>query len=178
MQRTPPTSDERREKDILWFFDLALLLKAANGGLEILGAALILFVPPTLVVRIAEFLTGGELAQDPSDFIAAAIRGAAQSFAVHSHYLLALYLVLHGAIKVLLVIGIFAKKRIAYPLFIFALAIFGVYEAYRGLARHEQLLQILAAFDFTLLILTAYEYRRRYPDHSFLLGTQEDYAER
>lgn len=158
-----PINKEEREKDILWFFDLALLLKAANGGLEILGAALILVVPPSLVIRIVGFLTSGEIAQDPDDPIATAIRSAAQSFAVHSHYLLALYLVLHGVIKVLLVIGIFAGKRIAYPLFMLALAVFGAYETYRGFTRHEQLLQILAIFDFILLILTAYEYRRRYP---------------
>ncbi len=161
-----PTTNEEREKDLMWFFDLALLLKAVNGGLEILGAILILAVPPSLVLRIAAFLTGGELTQDPDDPIATAIQSAAHVLTVNAHYFVALYLVLHGAIKLLLVIGIFAKKRIAYPLFIGALAIFGTYEAYRGFVRHEILLQVLAVFDFTLLILTAYEYRRRYPARS------------
>lgn len=155
--------DNKRERDILWFFDLALLLKAVNGGLEILGAALVLVVPPTLILKIVEFLTGGELAQDPDDPVVSAIRNAAQTFTVHTHYLLSIYLFFHGAIKLVLVIGIFAGKRIAYPIFMVALSIFGTYEAYRGFVRHEILLQVLAVFDFTLLILTAYEYRRRYP---------------
>lgn len=158
-----PENNIEREKDLLWFFDLALLLKAVNGGLEILVAALVLVVPPSLVLKITEFVTGGELAQDPDDPIIGAIRDAAVSFTVHTHYLLALYLVLHGAVKVLLVIGIFAKKKIAYPLFMIALVLFGSYEAYRGFVRQEFLLQVLALFDFTLLTLTAYEYRRRYP---------------
>lgn len=158
-----PTNKEEREKDILWFFDLALLLKAVNGGLEILGAILVLVVPPTLVLKIVEFLTGGELAQDSEDPIANGIVSAAHTFTVHTHYLLALYLVLHGAIKVMLVIGIFAGKKIAYPLFMIALVFFGTYEAYRGFVRHEILLQVLAIFDFSLLVLTSYEYRRRYP---------------
>jgi uncharacterized membrane protein len=158
-----PTNKEEREKDILWFFDLALLLKAVNGGLEILGALLVLVIPPSLIIKVVTFLTGGELGQDPDDPVANGILSAAHAFTVHTHYLLALYLVLHGAIKVMLVMGIFAGKRIAYPLFMIALTLFGTYEAYRGFVRHEGLLQILAIFDFTLLILTAYEYRRRFP---------------
>jgi uncharacterized membrane protein len=160
---TTPTESEIREKDILWFFDLALILKAVNGALEILSAVLILIVPPAFVIKIAEFATSGELAQDPTDYVSLSIKDAANAFAVHSHYFLALYLVLHGAVKVLLVIGIFSGKRIAYPLFMAALVLFGTYEAYRGFARHELLLQAFAIFDFTLLILTAYEYRRKYP---------------
>jgi uncharacterized membrane protein len=170
MQKTLAIKEER-ERDILWLFDLALLLKIVNGSLEILGAFLVLVVPRSLVLKVAEFLTSGELAQDANDPIATALRSAAQAFTVHTHYLLALYLVLHGAIKVFLVLGIFAGKRIAYPLFMIALALFSAYEAYLGLVRHEALLQILAAFDFILLILTAYEYRRRYPNLSSLQGT-------
>lgn len=173
-----PANKEEREKDILWFFDLALLLKAVNGSLEILGAILVLVVPPSFVIKIVEFATSGEVGQDPSDFVASSIRDAAHAFTVHTHYLLALYLVLHGAIKVVLVIGIFAGKRIAYPLFMAALALFGAYEAYRGFMRQELLLQALAVFDFSVLILTAYEYRRRYPAHSFSRGTRGDYADR
>ncbi len=158
-----PKNEVEREKDILWFFDLALWLKAVNGGLEMLVAFLALVVPPSLVVRLIEFATSGELTRDPDDPVATALHDAATSFAVHTHYLFALYLAVHGAIKVLLVIGIFAGKRIAYPLFMLALVIFGTYEAYRGFVRHEVLLQVLAVFDFGVLVLTAHEYRRRYP---------------
>ncbi len=154
---------QERERDILWVFDLGLILKAINGGLEILVAFLVLSVSPSIVLRLVAFITGGELAQDPDDPIMGALLNAAQSFAVHTHYLLALYLVLHGAIKIILVLGIFMGKKIAYPLLMIALVLFGTYETYRGFVRHEILLQVLAVFDFTLLVLTAYEYRRRFP---------------
>ncbi len=163
-----------QDKDITWFFDLALSLKLINGGLEVFVAFLVLIVPPTLVLRLTEFITNGEIAQDPGDFVANALRDTAHSFAIHTHYLLSIYLALHGAVKILLVIGIFMKKRIAYPLFMVALAIFGAYEAYRGFARSEILLQVLSAFDLSVLVLTSYEYRRRYPQvtsHSSVLGS-------
>lgn len=152
-----------RERDLLRLFDLALIVKAIDGSFEVLAAVAAILVSPAFVKRIADFATAGELAQDPFDFVAHAIRDAAHIFSVSNHLLVALYLALHGLTKILLVAGIFAGKRIAYPLFIAALGIFGAYEAYRGVARGELLLQILAAFDLMLLILTAYEYRRRYP---------------
>ncbi len=155
--------EDQSEKDILWLFDLALILKIINGALEMLAALLVLFVPPSLVLRLAEFATSGELARDADDPIAATIQNAARAFTIHTHYFLAVYLALHGAIKVGLVIGIFAKKKIAYPLFMIALAGFGAYEAYRGFMLNELLLKALAVFDFSLLVVTSHEYRRRYP---------------
>lgn len=154
-----------RERNLLWLFDFALILKIVNGAFEMLAALLVLFVPPSLMLKIAEFATSGELARDPDDPIVLAIRDATHAFTIHSHYLLALYLALHGAVKVFLVIGIFAKKRIAYPLFMIALAFFGAYEAYRGLLHNEILLQAIALLDLSLLLLTSYEYRRRYGVH-------------
>ncbi|MFZ3044018.1 MAG: DUF2127 domain-containing protein [Minisyncoccia bacterium] len=171
-----PASAEEREKDILWLFDLTLLLKAVNGAFEMLGSALILIVPPTLVLKIVEFLTGGELAQDPDDPIIGAIRDAAQSFSVHTHYFLAVYLFLHGVVKVALVIGIFKGKRIAYPLFMIALVIFGSYELYRGFVRHEMLVLALGVFDLLVLVLTIHEYRRRCSTPLFSRDTREDCA--
>lgn len=155
-----------RERELLWVFDLALILKIINGALEVSGALLVLFVRPAFVLRIAEFVTANEIAQDADDFVAQTIRNTAHSFAIHTHYFLAAYLFLHGIVKIALVLGIFAGKRIAYPLFIAALIIFGAYEAYRGALRHEALLGFLALFDFALAALTVHEYRQRYPHSS------------
>ncbi len=152
-----------RERDLRWLFDLGLIMKAIDGTLEMAGALLVLFVSKAFVVRVAEFVTGGELAADPDDFIAITIRSLAHSFAIHPHYFIAFYLAVHGFVKVALVAGIFAKKKIAYPLFMLSLVVFGAYETYRGFARGENLLFALAVLDFLLLALAAYEYRRRYP---------------
>ena len=155
--------EARTERDLLWLFDLALILKAFDGALEVLGGIAVLVVSPAIIVKIAEFVTAGELATDPNDVVATGIRDLARSFAVHPHYFLSSYLILHGLVKVLLVAGIFMKKKIAYPLFMAALIVFSSYEAYRGLTQSSLLLIALAAFDLILFVLTMYEYRRRYP---------------
>ena len=167
MEYPSQKGESAQDRDLLWLFDLALILKIINGSLEMLAALLVLFVPPSFVLKLAEFATSGELAQDPNDPIATTLRNAAHTFTVHTHYLLAAYLALHGVVKVLLVIGIFAKKKIAYPLFMIALALFGAYEAYRGFMLHELLLKALAVFDLSLLVLTSHEYRRRYQARPF-----------
>lgn len=158
-----PTTEQERERDLLWIFDLALGIKLLNGALEMLTALLILFVPASLVLRLAEFATGGEIAQDANDYVATSIVSMAQTYSIHSHYLLALYLAVHGAIKIALVAGIFMKKQVAYPLFIVALAFFAAYEALRGFMLHDLFLQTFAVLDLATLLLTAHEYRRRYP---------------
>ena len=159
-----------QERDLLWLFDFSLVLKAIDGGLEMVAALLTLLVPPAFILRIVEFATAGELTNDPNDFIATHLRSAAQSFAVHTHYVIAIYLFLHGAVKIGLVLGIFAQKKIAYPLFVVALGIFGAYEAYRGILLNQVFLQLFACFDCMVLILTAYEYRRRYPEMNLFQG--------
>ncbi|MFZ2500901.1 MAG: DUF2127 domain-containing protein [Minisyncoccia bacterium] len=157
-----------RERNILWLFDFALVIKIISGAVEMLAGLLVVFVPPSFVLDLATLATNGELSRDSSDFVATTILGAAQVFAVHTHYVLATYLVLHGLVKVLLIIGIFAKKRIAYPLFMLALALFAAYTTYRGFVLHELLLQAIAIYDLSLLLLTSYEYRQRYPQKSSL----------
>lgn len=169
MDPAPAFPTTEQEKDLLWIFDLALWIKILNGALEMLVALLILFVPAQLVLTLADYATSGEIAQDSNDYVASSILSMAQTYAVHSHYLLALYLALHGGVKVALVIGIFMKKKIAYPLFVIALGLFGAYEAFRGFIRHEILLQVLAVLDLSLLLLTTHEYRRRYPGSPLFL---------
>lgn len=153
----------RRERNLLRLFDIGLVIKAIDGALEAIGALVILFVRPGFVLRVVEFATGGELAQDPDDHVATWLHEAGHAFAVHTHYLVALYLFAHGVIKIVLVYGIFTKRKYAYQAFICALAVFAAYEAYRAIDTRNWLLAALAVFDVLLMGLAAHEYgvRRR-----------------
>jgi uncharacterized membrane protein len=150
-----------RERDLLRLFDLGLLIKAVDGVLEALGALTLLFVSPRWVLRVVEFATAGELARDPDDPVAMSLREAAHAFSLHPHYFFAAYLFAHGIIKVVLVYGIFARKRYAYQVFIAALGVFGAYEAFRAIRTDSWLLAALAIFDILLMALAAHEYRVR-----------------
>jgi len=149
----------RSIREIRELFDLGLVLKIVLGAFEFLGGILVLVVPRNLVVRIFEFVTQGELAQDPNDAVALRLREFAHSYAIHTHYLVSLYLILRGGIKIVLASLILRGVWIAYPLFIAALALFATYEVYRGMTTASMLLLVLAAYDIILMLLTAYFYQ-------------------
>lgn len=152
----------KRERDFRRLFDVALVIKAIDGIIEVVGGVLVVAIRPAFITGLIASLNAEELAREPNGLTAKAVHLVASSLAAGGHWLIGLYLVLHGIIKVLLVLGIFAGKRIAYPLFMGALLVFGIYEIYRGTARHEIFLQALAALDFAILVLTVHEYRIRY----------------
>lgn len=154
--------EPKREIEIRRIFDIALVVKGIDGVIEILGALFIALVRPAAITNWLSRLTSEELVREPSGLTAHAVHALSHSLSAGGHWLIAIYLVLHGLVKVLLVIGIFSGKRIAYPLFMASLVVFGTYEMYRGTARHEIYLQVLAVLDFAILILTVHEYRMRY----------------
>jgi len=154
--------EPKRELEYRRLFDIALGIKGVDGVIEVLGGLFLAMVRPAMITGWVARFTAEELAREPNGLTAHAVHALAHSLAASGHWLIAGYLVLHGLIKVLLVVGIFSGRRIAYPLFMASLLVFGVYEIYRGMARHEVVLQVLAALDFAILILTVHEYRIRY----------------
>jgi uncharacterized membrane protein len=154
--------EEHREHEVKDLYDIGLILKAMESALEIAAGVAVFFVSRTFVLRIVEFATAGELAHDPTDFVANTLRHAAHAFSIYPHYLLAGYLIVRGAVKLLLIVLILRGVRTAYPLFIIALGLFGSYEAYRAVLTVNYILGAVALFDAALIFLTAYEYKRRY----------------
>ncbi len=154
--------NRQEDREIHDLFDLGLVLKALTSAVEFVGGIMVLFVPRAFVLRIADLVTSGELARDPDDIVANYLHATAHAFAVAPHYLLAAYLLIRGAVKLGLVVLILKNVRIAYPLFIIALGLFASYEVYRGITTASLLLDAVALFDGILIVLTAYEYRRRY----------------
>lgn len=154
--------NRKEEREIRNLFDLGLILKAVGSAFELIGGIAVLFVSRTLVIHVADLVTQGELARDPDDVIATYLRETAHAFAVSPHYVLASYLIIRGAVKLGLVTLILRNVQVAYPLFIIALGFFGSYEAYRAVETSNILLGALCLFDIALILLTAYEYRRRH----------------
>lgn len=152
---------QREERNIRDLYDAGLYLKAAESAFELFSGIAVLFVSRMAVVRVVGVATAHELAHDPDDFVANFLRHEAHAFAVAPHYFLAAYLILRGVVKLGLIALILRGVRIAYPLFIIALGLFGSYEAYRSILTTNYLLGGVALFDTALIFLTAYEYKKR-----------------
>ena len=142
-------------------FEVGIILKGLNGLAELVGGLLLLFATPGSIRRLAVVLTQGELSEDPHDIIARYLLHTASGLTGSAVRFGAVYLLLHGAVKVVLVIALLLNKLWAYPSMIVVLLIFIGYQLYRIALQPSAGLVLLTAFDAVIVALTWREYRRQ-----------------
>jgi uncharacterized membrane protein len=144
-------------------FQIGITLKGLNGVAELLGGLLLLFVTPGDIHHLVVALTQGELSEDPHDVIAHYLLHTANGLTGSAVIFGAAYLLLHGAVKVVLVIALLLNKLWAYPCMIIVLFIFICYQLYRIALTPSVGLVALTVFDALIVGLTWREYRRQRP---------------
>ena len=142
-------------------FEIGIILKGINGLAELVGGLLLLFATPGSIRRLAVVLTQGELSEDPHDFIARHLLHTASGLTGSAVLFGAVYLLLHGGVKVGLVIALLLNKLWAYPCTITVLWIFIGYQLYRIVLQPSLGLVALTVFDAVIVVLTWREYRRQ-----------------
>ena len=141
-------------------FEIGVILKGLNGLLELIGGLLLLVFPPSTIQRFVVGLTHNELSKDPNDFIATHLRATAEHLSVSDQLFAALFLLLHGVIKVLLVYALLRRKLWAYPVAIGVFAGFSVYQMYRYVIQPSGWLIALTVLDVIVILLTWAEWHR------------------
>lgn len=155
-----------KEKEIGFFFKIAVFLKGVDAVLELVGGALALLVPPAAVTWIVTVLTRKELIEDPHDIIAAPLLHAAEHYAISGSTFLAVYLFAHGIIKVFLVVGLLKNKLWAYPAALAVLGLFMLYQTYQYYNTHSLVMLGLTIFDAVVVWLIWREYVIQRARHS------------
>ena len=140
-------------------FALGLWLKGFDGILELVGGLALLAFSNGTLSRLAIVLTQHELAEDPRDLVANAIRHASAQFSASTQLFGAFYLLAHGMVKILLVVGLLRGERWAYPFAIVFLGLFIAYQSYRLSYAFSIGLALLTLFDIAIVALTIREYR-------------------
>ena len=118
-----------------------------------------LLVSTATILRAINNWSYDELIEDKNDWIATHLLGFAQTFSVAEHDFYAFYLLSHGLVKAVLVVGLLKEKLWAYPA---AFAVFGAfiaYQLYRYSHTHEIALIGLSIFDLFVIYLAVHEYR-------------------
>lgn len=142
-------------------FRITLILKGLDGLLELVGGVLLVLVSPDQINSIVRFLTQHELAEDPNDFVANHLVNAASGLSSSATIYGAIYLLVHGLVKVLLVIAVLRDRLWAYPWLIAFLVIFIGYQIYQISVQISLGLILLTVFDLFIVWLTVIEYRKR-----------------
>ncbi|HEY5108376.1 MAG TPA: DUF2127 domain-containing protein [Acidimicrobiales bacterium] len=140
-------------------FTITMILKGLDGLLELVGGVLLLAISPSTINRFAERLTQHELSQDRHDFIARHLLHVTGN--LHNTQLFgALYLLTHGLVKIVIVMGLLRREHWAYPVAFVFLGGFVVYQIYRMTYDPTVGLALLTVFDLFIIWLTWREYRR------------------
>lgn len=140
-------------------FEVGIILKGLDGILETVGGLLLLVVSPATIDQVARWLTQHELSEDPHDFIARHLLGYAHGLTGSAVTFAAVYLLLHGVTKIVLVVALLRNQLWAYPWLIGFLLVFIAYQLYRIVLSPTLGMTALTAFDAGIVWLTWREWR-------------------
>lgn len=139
-------------------FHISIFIKAIDGLIEIIAGLILLLFSTDSLTQLAERIFREELIENPSDFIAnitiqsTQLSPAAQHFAV-------VYLLIHGILKIGIVLGVWSKRKETYQFAAAFLAIFIIIQTIRIINTHSIVLSFLTAIDFLILCLLYREYK-------------------
>jgi uncharacterized membrane protein len=150
-----------RQRNLHRVFEISLLLKAFFAVLEALGGIVAFLVPQRFLLRLIIELTqqGGIL--HPDNAVSEALIHWAQNFSISTRHFVGLYLLTHGLVKLLALLGLWRDKSWAYPFAIIVFVLFIIYQLYRFTFTHSPWLLLLTVFDIAVLGLIWNEYRMR-----------------
>jgi uncharacterized membrane protein len=147
----------RNPREVLFLISVGF--KGLDGCLELLGGIALFVVTPGLILRVVRVLTQDELTEDPRDLVANALRHAARHLTFATEHFMAIYLLVHGLVKVILVWALLARVLLAYPISMVIFTGFIVYQMYRYTFTHGAGLLIPSALDLVVIALILLEYR-------------------
>lgn len=142
-------------------FRIAIALKGLDGGIQVIGAIVLAVIPPAVIGGFAHAIVTRDLLGDQDGTLATHLTKAAAGFTGGDTRVFAiLYLLLHGIVKLALVIAMLKKILPAYPVAAVVLAGFVVYELWRAVHTHSIALPFFAALDIVIIVLVLREYRQ------------------
>jgi uncharacterized membrane protein len=142
-------------------FQISIIAKGLDGLVELIGGILLLAVTPATINQILARITQHELSEDPHDFIATRLLHLGAGLTGSAVHFAAAYLLLHGLVKVVLVVVLLRNRLWAYPWLIAFLLIFIGYQLYRIALTPTAWLVALTIFDAFVAWLTWREWRKQ-----------------
>ena len=140
------------------FFELGILFKGIDGGLELVGGLLLVFLSPAAINRVVFFFLEGELKEDPTDLVANLLLHIMRS-AIKVKVSASAFLIIHGFVKLALVIGLATHRLWSYPLAILVFAGFTVYQLYQLSQQYSLFMVTVTVLDVMVILLVTAEYR-------------------
>jgi uncharacterized membrane protein len=148
-----------QERTVHKLFEFSVLLKGAHALIECVSGMALYLVSTETIVKWVRLATQDELLHDPHDVISNYLRQMAEGLSFNSKEFYAFYLLSHGVIKLLLVVGLLKNQLWSYPTSLAVLTGFIAYQLYRYSHTNSPGLLLLTAFDIIVMVLIWHEYR-------------------
>lgn len=135
-----------------------LAIKAIDALIEFIGGVLLLILSHDLLNQLIQLIALPELEENPNDALMNYFITLGQNLSISSQHSVAIYILLHGAAKLVVIWLLLEKKLWAYPI---AAAIFGVfiiYEIYSLMHSQSVLLMLFIMLDVVMIVMIILEY--------------------
>ena len=139
---------------------IGIIIKGIDGILELISGVILFLIKSDLITKIIQTLFQHELVQDPTDIIANYLIHTSQNLTISALSFATIYLIIHGSVKIGLVLGLWYKKLWAYPLVGVILSLFIIYQLIKFFSTHSIILLFLTSIDVLIIILLRFEYKR------------------
>lgn len=147
-------------KGLHWLFELSIFIKGVDGVLETVGGLLILFVPLHSLDTLVRWLLVHELSES-HDWVARAAEHLLNSLSLDTKLFASIYLIGHGLVKIFLVHALWREKLWAFPVALWFIALFVVYQIYRFTHTQSIALLVFALLDVCVAWFICREYLAR-----------------
>lgn len=141
-------------------YRLGLFVKGLDGAIEMAGGLFLLIIPQAELRGLLTDWATAELTKDPHDIIATWLTHLDQRLTHGLELFAAIYLVIHGLIKIVLAVSLIKEKHWAFPPAIVILFAFIVYQSYQIGHTRSLALSFLTVLDIIILSLVIWDYRR------------------
>ena len=152
-------TDRVRDHVLDLLFLVGLLVKGLDGLAELVVGLPLLVLTRGQLTGLAEAVTAHELAEDPHDLLAHLLLHGVAAASAGSLLLAGVYLIVHGVVKLAIVLALVLGKRRVYPWAIAALGVFTLLQLVELVLQPTVTVALLTVLDVVIIALTWREWR-------------------
>jgi len=136
-----------------------LVLKGIDAFIEFIGGFILIVLNHEWLNRLIRLIAVPELIEDPKDKVMNYFITIGQNFSINSQHTIAVYMMLHGITKMVVVWVLLTKKLWAYPLAMFVFVLIIAYEMYSYINSQSVLMLMMVIIDIAIFVMIILEYK-------------------
>lgn len=140
-------------------FRAGLFFKGLDGAVETIVAIILFFISPVYLAGILQIFSESNFIQESRELIFDNLIQIFQGLSISISLFIAIYLLIHGVLKIGLVFALLKKKSWAFPIAEVILGFFVIYQFYKYTNTHSLFLLFLSLFDILIISLVGFEWR-------------------